>query len=129
MLGMPHSFRSIRAGRLTEVRRLPDASGTRDAACCFHQRSKLSRDIPGASLALGLVCCRFTHPDLDRNCPSWWQGHDQSRSETAMNNPFHLLVYENQQLVYSVDLPGPMELGRQGKDEQGPYGKRKLGTG
>jgi len=41
-----------------------------------------------------------------------------------MTGPLEIRVYENQQLVYAAELPGPVELGRQGAGEEAPYNRR-----
>jgi adenylate cyclase len=38
---------------------------------------------------------------------------------------WHLRIYENQQLLQSLDLAGPVELGRQEEGEEGPYAQRE----
>jgi adenylate cyclase len=40
-----------------------------------------------------------------------------------MSEPWQLSVYENQQLVYSTEVRGAVELGRQSAGEPGPYAK------
>ncbi len=43
-----------------------------------------------------------------------------------MNGAWEYRVYDRQQLVYSSEAPGPVELGRQDKGEEGPYSYRQL---
>ena len=46
-----------------------------------------------------------------------------------MDNPLNVLIYDQQRPVYSADLPGPLEIGRQSKDEPAPYHQRPQGPG
>jgi adenylate cyclase len=41
--------------------------------------------------------------------------------------PWQIRIYENQQLLYETDRPGPLELGRQDEGEDGPYAQRPAG--
>jgi hypothetical protein len=44
-----------------------------------------------------------------------------------MSRAWQICVYEKQQLVYSADIDGSAELGRQSKGEDGPYSRTQLG--
>lgn len=46
-----------------------------------------------------------------------------------MAHPLQIRVSENKQLLYTVDLAGPVELGRQSKGEEGPYSQTRSKSG
>src|SRR5438132_272394 len=46
-----------------------------------------------------------------------------------MHDPLQIGVYEKQQPVYQEEFDGPVELGRQRKQEEGPYVHKRLESG